>query len=120
MSKPVTKSKTTTKTGKYPPCEHFGWCPQCGRQDGSLNIGRAHYFICHAHRTRWPVGSNLFSSWREENETIWKRNHELLLTYREVDSHVLTPICLSIWLRQDFVATAATSYSIWFTQGSSV
>jgi hypothetical protein len=47
---------------------HFGACPQCGNNDGFYNAGRSHWFVCHEHRTRWWVGSNLFSGWKEETE----------------------------------------------------
>jgi hypothetical protein len=43
---------------------YFGGCPQCGKSDGYANAGRTHIFYCKAHRTRWIVGANLFSSWR--------------------------------------------------------
>ncbi len=47
--------------------DHFGTCPECGSHDGYQNAGNAHWFVCHEHRTRWHVGSNLFSSWRSED-----------------------------------------------------
>jgi hypothetical protein len=42
----------------------FGGCPTCHETDGFLNIGRDHWFVCHRHRVKWHVGSNLFSGWR--------------------------------------------------------
>ena len=48
---------------------YFGLCPICKKTDGYLNIGRIHWFICKKHRSRWCVGSNLFSSWRDEAES---------------------------------------------------
>jgi hypothetical protein len=74
--------------------KHFGWCPECGRSDGYVNIGRSHVFYCDAHRTRWSAGSNLFSSWRYEDEATWARNAEHVGPYREVDSHTPTPAML--------------------------
>lgn len=47
---------------------HFGECPECGRNDGYLNAGKTHRFYCRQDRTAWYVGSNLFSSWRDETE----------------------------------------------------
>ncbi len=82
-------------TGHYPADDYFGWCPECGRRDGYRNIGRAHWFFCDAHRTRWCVGSNLFSSWRYEHEGIWRQNGEHLCDYRDVDSHTPTAAMLS-------------------------
>jgi len=66
--------------------EYWGGCPTCGRQDVCLNVGRYHYFVCHAHKTRWCVGGNLFSFWRDETKDIWERNAALLETYTEVES----------------------------------
>ena len=74
--------------------EHFGWCPECGKTDGFLNLERVHYFYCDAHRTRWRVGSNLFSCWRDEEEETWERNARHLEHYRDVDSHTPTPAML--------------------------
>lgn len=64
--------------------DYFGGCPECGGNDGYLNIGRGHWFICHEHKTAWHIGSNLFSSWKEESEEEWKRNAELISDYKEV------------------------------------
>lgn len=46
--------------------EHFGTCPDCGRHDGYINIGRSHWFYCREHETRWIAGHNLFDSWKDE------------------------------------------------------
>lgn len=66
-------------------CDSFGVCPHCGRNDGYLNVGRAHYFICHQHKMKWWIGDNLFSSWRHESETDFQDNRELLQSYQEID-----------------------------------
>ena len=63
---------------------HFGGCPTCHKTDGFLNIGRDHWFVCHRHRTKWCVGSNLFSGWREQDEQHWQANRYRLAGYREV------------------------------------
>jgi hypothetical protein len=47
---------------------YFGGCPKCGGTDGYVNVGRNHWFICVEHKTKWCVGSNLFSAWRFETE----------------------------------------------------
>ena len=47
---------------------YFGGCPECGDQDGYTNVGRSHWIFCIAHRTKWCIGANLFSSWRDETE----------------------------------------------------
>lgn len=74
---------------------HFGWCPECGKSDGCLNIERDHWYYCDAHRTRWYVGSNLFSSWRREDEATWDANKEHIRHYRDVDSETPTPAMLT-------------------------
>lgn len=62
----------------------FGGCPECGGEDGYLNVGRGHWFLCDLHRTKWFVGSNLFSSCRYESEEVWAENAERLAGYQEV------------------------------------
>ena len=54
------------------PCDadryYFGVCPRCHHTDGYVNAGSTHIFICREHKTRWIVGSNLMSSWRNETQ----------------------------------------------------
>jgi hypothetical protein len=64
--------------------EHFGGCPQCGTSTGVLSIGRDHWFYCDEHRTKWWVGSNLFSSWREMTEAEFDANREHLKDFTKV------------------------------------
>lgn len=64
---------------------YFGGCPECGDNDGYLNIERVHVFHCGKHETQWTVGSNLFSSWKRETPDVWLRNAEKLCGYREVE-----------------------------------
>ena len=45
---------------------YFGVCPECGKTDGYINVGRDHWFYCKEHKLRWNVGSNLFSDWKDE------------------------------------------------------
>jgi hypothetical protein len=63
---------------------YFGGCPTCGGCDGYLNLRRDHWMVCHACKTRWVIGANLFSSWRDETEADWERNYLLLSGYRQV------------------------------------
>ena len=65
--------------------EYFGGCPQCGRNDGYMNIGREHWFVCNRHKTKWLIGSNLFSGWKDEDEGVWTRNEYRLENYMEVE-----------------------------------
>ena len=70
---------------------YFGGCPECGGNDGFVNIGKLHYFVCDTHKTKWWVGSNLFSCWRRQDEEIWEQNFAMLAEYREVEA-------LSTWV----------------------
>lgn len=63
---------------------YFGACSVCGSSAGYLNIERNHFYICHKHKKRWNVGSNLFSSWHNENEQIWKKNWKKISKYDEI------------------------------------
>lgn len=62
----------------------FGVCPQCARNDGYLNIGSSHWFVCHEHKLKWCAGENLFRSWRQQTKRHWRRNWELLCSYKEL------------------------------------
>ncbi len=61
-----------------------GSCPHCGDADVMFNIGPDHWVVCHAHKTKWRIGSNLYSSWRDQTEADWTRNSYLLSTYMTV------------------------------------
>lgn len=65
--------------------DYFGGCPICRKNDGFLNVGSEHWFVCHKHRTKWCIGSSLFTSWREESEDDWRANRYRLATYRMVE-----------------------------------
>src|SRR5277367_1821432 len=65
--------------------DYFGGCPHCGANHGFLNVRAEHWIVCDAHQVKWCVGSNLFSSWKDENERIWRRNTERLLGYSKVE-----------------------------------
>lgn len=60
--------------------DYFGGCPRCGKNDGYLNLRRAHIFICREHKTAWCAGENLFRSWRNETPETWERNRRVLQT----------------------------------------
>ena len=47
---------------------YFGLCPHCLNNDGYINVGRSHWFLCDEHKVKWCVGANLFSSWVDETE----------------------------------------------------
>jgi hypothetical protein len=64
--------------------DYFGVCPICQRQNGYLNDGRDHWFVCNTHMTKWLVGSNLFSSWRHLTKEESFAQVDQLTRYREV------------------------------------
>jgi hypothetical protein len=62
----------------------FGNCPQCHKTHGGYCIGPDHWYVCHTHHTKWCIGSNLFSSWRDMSEQQLLANTHMLAGYREV------------------------------------
>ena len=74
---PTKNSKTVTEN-------YFGLCPICRETNGYLNIYKRHWFVCHRHKVKWCVGSNLFSSWKLESESQWKKNYDKIWNYDEV------------------------------------
>ena len=68
---------------KYEPCEELGGCPECGHTGQHLTVQRDHWYICDDHKTKWWVGSDLFSRYGED-EAIWKKNSEKLAGYIDV------------------------------------
>ena len=65
--------------------EYFGGCPNCGGVDLILNVSSNHWGICDEHLNCWWIGSNLFSSWREESEAEWAANSNHLSQYQIVE-----------------------------------
>ena len=65
---------------------HCGECPVCNKNDGYLNLGAQHWFICREHKIKWYVGDNLFDSWRTQSIALHLSAEILLSGYREVDS----------------------------------
>ena len=64
--------------------DYFGGCPRCWRNNGYLNVGPQHWFVCHEHRVKWLAGENLFSTWRDESNIDWQGNAARIARYREV------------------------------------
>lgn len=81
------KQHTMFKVGNFifkddalaPDCE-------CENDVYYLNIGRHHFWVCDNCQKYLYFGSNLLSSWRDENKEIWKRNKARLSRYEEADS----------------------------------
>jgi hypothetical protein len=67
----ITKVSNALNSAKNVDC--FGLCPICHETDGFANAGKSHVFYCREHKTSWCVGTNLFSSWREQTEEEQRR-----------------------------------------------
>ena len=57
---------------------------QCGKEVYYLNIGRNHFWVCDNCKKYTHFGSNLLSSWRNEDKKIWEKNKKKLNTYEMV------------------------------------
>jgi hypothetical protein len=66
--------------------DYFGVCPICRRQNGYLNDGRDHWFVCNTHKTKWCVGSNLFDSWKHLTKEESFAQADKLTQYHEVEA----------------------------------
>lgn len=56
-----------------------------GHEVRLFNVNRGHWVACDKCKTYAFIGSNLWSSWRSENEAIWRKNHEDVQGYRYVE-----------------------------------
>jgi len=56
-----------------------------GHETRLFNIGRGHFVACDRCRTFLFVGSNLTSGWRQESESIWRKNSKSVKGYRLVE-----------------------------------
>jgi hypothetical protein len=54
---------------------YFGACPRCKENDGFYNVGPDHWSFCREHKVKWCIGSNLFSSWRDQTEDEQRRHY---------------------------------------------
>lgn len=73
-----------------PDPHHFHGCPECPPSKGPDNIynaGRAHRAACHTHRMSWLLGSNLFSSWRNETEAEQRERFREIEDYEDLTPH---------------------------------
>jgi hypothetical protein len=78
---------TNAQQAAEPETDYFGVCPTCHKNNGYLNIGRQHWFVCHEHRVTWCVGENLFSSWREQSEETFAENAKRIADYAVVEPY---------------------------------
>ena len=63
----------------------FGNCPRCHKTHRCYSVGPDHWCVCHTHRTKWLIGSNLFSCWKDMSKQCFLRNEYMLAGYREVE-----------------------------------
>jgi hypothetical protein len=70
----------------------FGNCPECHKTNGCSSVGRDHWYVCHTHRTKWRIGSNLFSCWRDLSEQQMLTNAYMLAGYCEVKPWLLDDV----------------------------
>ena len=89
------KTDKTSEPNKTASCsvwtQHFGCCPICHKEPIVLNLGSDHWAMCVRHRVIWCLGSNLFSSWHKENQTIWDKNKKRLERCAEVRPYLPPP-----------------------------
>ena len=64
---------------------YFGGGPHCDANDGYMNVERDHWCVCDKHKTKWRIGSNLFSDWKDEDENVWMKNEYRLANYMKVE-----------------------------------
>ena len=60
-------------------------CPQCQRQLFYRNLFKDHWAYCENCKIKWFEGSDLYSSWKDENEEIWEKNWEFLKDFKEIN-----------------------------------
>ncbi len=65
--------------------EYFGHC-HCGRRPVLLNVHKGNYMYCRPCNTYWHVGTNLITTWRDEDESVWKKNSAILDTAKRIES----------------------------------
>ena len=70
---------------------YFGSCPECLDMPLILNIGRNHSGTCEKHMAKWQIGSNMFSGWKDEEESNWQKNATLLKEYAEIEPYYNAP-----------------------------
>ena len=61
--------------------EHFGLC-ECGRHGKQINVFEYNYMHCLRCMTYWHAGP----TWRQEDESVWRRNEEVITASREIES----------------------------------
>jgi hypothetical protein len=65
---------------------YFGHCPILTHENYYLNISRGHWMVCDECKIRWFIGANLFSSWRNQTKTTWKKNFIKIKDYEKINT----------------------------------
>jgi hypothetical protein len=60
-------------------------CPWCGEKGKCINVEAVHWGVCGDCEVKWPIGTNLLPSWRDESERDWARNAALLAGYSDAE-----------------------------------
>ena len=82
----VRANASEERLGNFVLGEFFADVKCChGHEARLFNIGRGHFAACDRCRTFIHVGSNLMSSWRQEDEVVWRRNNDSAEGYELVE-----------------------------------
>ena len=83
---------------------YFGLCPHCHDNDGFINLGRGHWFLCHEHKVMWFIGSNLFGNWRDETEDEQRAIYDAhgVGTYTEINPYRPPPTEEELWQQAEY------------------
>lgn len=69
---------------------YFGTC-SCGKEPKYFNYERTNWMYCSKCKEMWLLGSNIFTSWRNENKKIWKVNYEKHKKYKIIEPAMWNP-----------------------------
>jgi hypothetical protein len=78
-----------------------------------INVGRIHWMICETHKTKWWLGSNLLSSWRDQTEDEQRAIYDAkgVGTFDEVEPYHPPPTEVEIAERAEAKAKQAVEDS---------
>jgi hypothetical protein len=82
-------NRGTLMNSKITVTNYFGGCPKCGRSDGLYNVYKDHWFVCHTHKVRWTIGSNILSSWRHETQDEQRERWAVVDDYQDIEGEAL-------------------------------
>jgi hypothetical protein len=76
------------KSKEQNPDKPLGDC-ECGKYDNRyVNVFKTHYGYCSNCMTCWEIGTNLFSSWKDEDDERWKNNANFLKNYKLINNEI--------------------------------